>query len=804
MQYTEPTVCICNAPLNLLTHKLTIADMRMIADKHGIRTLSRVQSAELQTVLNNHICVECLPFVQVFDVIRQVDRREAQLRATKKYQSKKGEEFVHLHREAVKKYQLKKGEEFVASHLESVRKYQSKEGDNFSASNMESVKKYQTKNGDEFAASNLESVKTYQSKKGQDFTASNLESVQTYQSKRGKDFVACNLESAKKYQCKKGEDFATSNLKSVKTYQFQKGDDFVTSNLKSVKFYQHKKGDDFVALNLESVKMYQSNKGADFVASNLESVKDYQVKKGEKYKMVNLESSKSYQERQGPDYLKVNLKSTKKYQKEKDQVYKTANLELSKKWQASQGEKYKISNLLAAHRYQDKKYNKSFPPPPPSQQLQHMIISNACDDMDPRQFVESGCAVCGRLTPLRNLHKLVQSGSNLSILDEQGITRQERFYSTDPIKNLDGPAIEHSLDSICISCHTTIGKGKIPIMALANGKWIGEIPAELSCLSFAEQLLIARVRHNRCIVRVSSGMHKMRANAITFTNPIPKVYNILPPPLEDLDEVLAFIYTGPCKPTEADFARTPLLVRQNQVKVALDWLKLNHSDYYDLEISQKNLNQYPECGAPVVVDYRKSFSNKNLESTAVNDSEEEDGTEAGKCPFVVHGLTGEEYTTKSLKALKAIALKHLTSNRKILAIGHEAQPESIYDNPQLFPQMLPWLFPYGLGGIGNTHQQGHVSDIAHKRHLLMYHDKRFQKDPYFPLIAFNHEQIKESTTGGYLLVNKSKFEGISKRLMDIDTYTLSRLAKRMEDGERITPELMRRKIALKLSMTWMK
>ena len=27
----------------------------------------------------------------------------------------------------------------------------------------------------------------------------------------------------------------------------------------------------------------------------------------------------------------------------------------------------------------------------------------------------------------------------------------------------------------------------------------------------------------------------------------------LPPPIEEMDEVLAFIYTGPCKPTTADF-----------------------------------------------------------------------------------------------------------------------------------------------------------------------------------------------------------------------------------------------------------
>ena len=156
------------------------------------------------------------------------------------------------------------------------------------------------------------------------------------------------------------------------------------------------------------------------------------------------------------------------------------------------------------------------------------------------------------------------------------------------------------------------------------------------------------------------------------------------------------------------------------------------------------------------------MTNKNPESTAVHDNEAEAGTETGQCPFVVHGLTGEEYSEKSLKAIKAIALKHLTSGQKVLAIGHSKIPQSIYDNAQLFPQMMPWLFPYGLGGIGNSMIKGRLSDIAHKRHLLMYYDKHFQKDPHFPLIAFNHEQMKEATTGGYLFAAKSNFENISQ------------------------------------------
>jgi len=74
----------------------------------------------------------------------------------------------------------------------------------------------------------------------------------------------------------------------------------------------------------------------------------------------------------------------------------------------------------------------------------------------------------------------------------------------------------------------------------------------------------------------------------------------LPPPVEEMDEVLAFIYTGPCKPTKADFIRTPFLVRRLKVFNALCWLKLNHVDYYDCEISDKNLASYPDEG-PLVL-----------------------------------------------------------------------------------------------------------------------------------------------------------------------------------------------------------
>ena len=283
-----------------------------------------------------------------------------------------------------------------------------------------------------------------------------------------------------------------------------------------------------------------------------------------------------------------------------------------------------------------------FPPNPPSTELCQNIISDFCADTSPEVFEEVGCAVCGKLTPICEMEEL-SAVENISSLKVDGVTRKARLQSSDPFRELRGPILAPGCNKVCPICIDSLENKKMPTLALANGLWVGQIPDELNDLTYAEQLLIARVRHNRCIVQVSSGMFKMRANAISFSNPMPKIYNVLPPPIEEMDEVLAFIYTGPCKPTKEDFKRTPLLVRCLKVSKALHWLKLNHIDYYDCEISDKNLASYPEEGPPVDVDYHSSSANENPESTSVHDMEEEDGTTEGPCPFIVHGLTGDEF-----------------------------------------------------------------------------------------------------------------------------------------------------------------
>ncbi|KAL1670970.1 hypothetical protein EV122DRAFT_180589, partial [Schizophyllum commune] len=67
-------------------------------------------------------------------------------------------------------------------------------------------------------------------------------------------------------------------------------------------------------------------------------------------------------------------------------------------------------------------------------------------------------------------------------------------------------------------------------------------------------------------------------------------------------------------------------------------------------------------------------------------------------------------------------------------LGQDTMPASMYNNPQLYPKMFPWLFPFGHSGLGSTEVANNkcmclsAKDQCH--HLLMYHDKHFQTDPH--------------------------------------------------------------------------
>ncbi|KAJ3753326.1 hypothetical protein EV360DRAFT_53660, partial [Lentinula raphanica] len=207
-------------------------------------------------------------------------------------------------------------------------------------------------------------------------------------------------------------------------------------------------------------------------------------------------------------------------------------------------------------------------------------------------------------------------------------------------------------------------------------------------------MLVSRVRHSKCFVRVrkgaanATGHCKLVSNVISFENPTPKIYDVLPPPKEELEEVLAIMFSGTAQPTDEEYRRSLVFVRRNVIAEAIKYCILNHSDYEDVTFSPNNLMGYSETVPIVAIEFFEKNSNRAPEGVSVHDNLEDDGTESGECVFTVHGIIGDDLQHMSAEAQKARALKHLDEGGKFMRTSHSNKPESIYDNPHLYPKMF--------------------------------------------------------------------------------------------------------------------
>ena len=126
--------------------------------------------------------------------------------------------------------------------------------------------------------------------------------------------------------------------------------------------------------------------------------------------------------------------------------------------------------------------------------------------MNPKNIEEAGRAVCGLLKPSYELSHLKNVKNLLHILQKEGVTHVEWKTEDQKIHEYSGPVLDYSCSKIFNDYHMSVRKGKIPRLALANGLWLGKMPDELKSLRFVEKLLIARVCHTCCYVKVASGM----------------------------------------------------------------------------------------------------------------------------------------------------------------------------------------------------------------------------------------------------------------------------------------------------------
>lgn len=439
-----------------------------------------------------------------------------------------------------------------------------------------------------------------------------------------------------------------------------------------------------------------------------------------------------------------------------------------------------------------------FPPMPNTKEAVRQFVCDWTDAISEAELVERPCGVCAQLKAAKGYHRVGLDDPCMRVLYVRA-SHVAVPDNCDSVEDWERVLCREAVDrgsrtvEVCSTCHGAVKKRKrLPVVSLANGLCMGDVPPELQDLNFMERTMIALYRHNICVLNVNSTRNeqrRMKANAVIFSQPIQKVRAVLPPPPEELDDCVLVLFTGPCKPTEQDLKRTPFLFRRRHFLRALNWLREHNRYYRDVQLSHSNLDQYADNAIPVNWMYQETDGSPLKDTLPVHDVLE-DGTAAdGACPVSVVGVCPDDVDALNLDrdTRVALAVKHLNQGGHMLSYGHGSEPESIYKNPRLFPGLFPWLFPYGFGSFNNDRVSVAIPWKKHVKFFMNYHDRRFQRDEYFPFIVFNQRQIKESSRGSYVLTERRNFTSVVDKILGLDLEALDALIERGKDTGYVKP-----------------
>ena len=368
------------------------------------------------------------------------------------------------------------------------------------------------------------------------------------------------------------------------------------------------------------------------------------------------------------------------------------------------------------------------------------------------------------------------------VFDESCILPEPPF-TAGPLANLmidpNGVTLESAECDIslqlCVRCHSSLQKGKLPRLAIANLNVLGSVPPEMKDMTMVEEMLIARCRAKCCIVKLQdqrsnaslpSSQRGIKGNIIVYPQRVGELANLLPLPVDDVIHPICVLFVGQTLPSRSwlkDRAYL-LVVRREVVRQNLIWLKAHNPLYKNIEIDEMRLQALPANG---LLDYKIEHISCSAHLEALesrydaNTPDENAGdslspNESSQIEFSNVVITDVDAHAPA-NDLKAAALRHFKQGGGFLAVPHEPVPVNKFFNPSLFPMLYPTLFPYGVGGVEDKRRTVAISFENHIKHFLSLADRRFQEHYLFLFIAFNVIQRRKLLLHTSLKVKRTKF-----------------------------------------------
>jgi len=338
--------------------------------------------------------------------------------------------------------------------------------------------------------------------------------------------------------------------------------------------------------------------------------------------------------------------------------------------------------------------------------------------------------------------------TGIPVLDQHHILVEKKGIHFDP-------ATATTSLTLCNTCALQLASYQLPPAALANCRWLGEVPEVLQGLTWIEERLIARAHISGIIYRLerrsNSSYLGIKGHAVVYPQDTRALLDLLPLPPSRLPDTVRVVWTGKSSPSPAEL-RNKLSVRTQRVYDALQWLRRNNEDYRDITIDYAEFAKWP----PVfIVDELLScmghISDNVVEQIARSgpaSNQDEDSLETDNDIISSSGILDTNDVTQSANAATLRRIACLLEEDTINVI-HGSKLMSSWDNPAYFTSAFPTLFPYGTGKHKDMRRSKQLSLkvwasllLRHcSRSCVIYFGRltvrRFQKHPQFIILAFD-------------------------------------------------------------------
>jgi peroxiredoxin len=196
--------------------------------------------------------------------------------------------------------------------------------------------------------------------------------------------------------------------------------------------------------------------------------------------------------------------------------------------------------------------------------------------------------------PARDLCNFEYANSELNglMIDERGLTTKN--------------GVQYA--SSCNECLDEIINSRVPKFALVNG-FYNFLQHELPVLNWFEQQTISKVRFNNCIVKLSyipgQDQRGFKGHMIAKAQKPEKIfkndYPLLPEAVMENIHIILVSSRKEAQVVTRTMYKKLFSVRRQHILKWLIFLKRYNPDYADIEISDSNLQAYPENGTPECV-----------------------------------------------------------------------------------------------------------------------------------------------------------------------------------------------------------